>query len=195
MPFNYSENNSKEFQSIALPLLDPLYAYAFSLAGNTEEAEDLVQNTYLKAFQAFDSFQKGTNIKAWLFRILKNTFINEFHAKKRYEELNGESNIDEAYQKLIATGKTGTKTEDTEERFLGGAFGDEVIKALHSLPEEFRNAVYLADVEDLTYEEISHVMGTAVGTVRSRIARGRKILQVRLRRYAENSGLIKGHKP
>ncbi|MBI4721386.1 MAG: sigma-70 family RNA polymerase sigma factor [Chitinivibrionia bacterium] len=185
-------DKAKLFEKHTLPYLDPLYAYAHSLTGNGVEAEDLVQETFLKAFRAFDSFKDGTNLKAWLFRILKNTFINEFHQKKRFEEFGGNGSEDEAYEKLIAAQKTEAAQPNVEKDVFGGSFGDEVAQALDALPPEFRTAIYMADVEEMSYEEIAEVMEIPIGTVRSRIARGRKILQVRLRKYAKDAGYIKG---
>lgn len=183
---------AKTFEQLTLPFIDPLYSYAFSLTGNSAEAEDLVQETFLKAFRAFDSFKQGTNMKAWLFRILKNSFINEFHQKKRYEALDGNGSEDEAYEKLIASRKTDAQQSDVEKEFFENTFGDEVVAALDALPPEFKSAVYMADVQEMTYEEISEVMEVPIGTVRSRISRGRKLLQLRLRQYAEDSGYIRG---
>lgn len=185
-------DKAKLFEKHTLPFLDPLYAYAHALTGNGAEAEDLVQETFLKAFRAFDSFTEGTNLKAWLFRILKNTFINEFHQKKRYESLGGDGSEDEAYEKLIATRKMEAVRPNVEKDVFDGSFGDEVAQALNALPPDFKSAVFMADVEEMSYEEIADVMEIPVGTVRSRIARGRKILQLRLRKYAEDSGYIKG---
>jgi RNA polymerase sigma-70 factor (ECF subfamily) len=185
-------DKAKLFEKRTLPLLDPLYAYAHALTGNGAEAEDLVQETYLKAFRAFNSFTEGTNLKAWLFRILKNTFINEFHQKKRYENFGADGSEDEAYEKLIATRKAEAERSNVERDVFNGSFGDEVAQALENLPPEFRSAVYMADVEEMTYEEIAESLEIPIGTVRSRIARGRRILQLRLRKYAEDSGYIKG---
>jgi RNA polymerase sigma-70 factor (ECF subfamily) len=185
-------DKAKLFEKRTLPFLDPLYSYAHALTGNGVEAEDLVQETFLKAYRAFDSFREGTNLKAWLFRILKNTFINEFHYKKRYEEFAGDGSEDEAYEKLIATRKTEAEQPNVEKDVFDSSFGDEVAQALDALPPEFRSAVYMADVEEMSYEEIAEAMEIPIGTVRSRIARGRRILQIRLRKYAEDSGYIKG---
>jgi RNA polymerase sigma-70 factor (ECF subfamily) len=185
-------NRAKHFENLTLPLLDPLYSYACALTGNGTEAEDLVQETFLKAFRAFDSFKEGTNLKAWLFRILKNTFINEFHQKKRYEALDGDGSDAEAYEKLIASRKTESKQSEVEREFFENAFGDEVVEALEALPPEFKSAIFMADVQEMTYEEIADFMEIPIGTVRSRISRGRKILQLRLRKYAEDSGYLRG---
>lgn len=191
-PIVSSKRKAQAFEKLALPLLDSLYSYAFALTGNGTEAEDLVQETFLKAFRAFESFTQGTNLKAWLFRILKNTFINEFHQKKRYEALDGDNSVDEAYERLIAGNKTEMKTPDVEQQAVEDAFGDEVVEAMEALPPEFKSAVYMADVQEMSYEEISGVMNVPIGTVRSRISRGRKMLQLRLRQYAEDAGYIRG---
>lgn len=180
------ETKKKVFEKLALPHLDGLYRYAYALLGDSDKAEDLVQETFLRAFNGFESFQEGTNIRAWLFRILKNTFINQFHREKRYEELNGDLPQDEAYEKLVATGKAALQSHSGAQN----GFGDEVSKALEGIPQEFRNAVYLADVEELAYEEIASILDVPVGTVRSRIARGRKLLQLKLRSYAVEEGYI-----
>jgi len=180
---------SKVFEKISLPLLDSLYSYALALVGEEEEAKDLVQETYLKAFRAFDSFQEGTNIKAWLFRILKNTFINQFHYKKRFEELQGELTEEGTYEKLVARGKI--PLGDHGGGLYEESLGDEVQEALSTLPEDFRSAVYLADVENMSYQEIARVMNCPIGTVRSRIARGRRMLQGKLIEYALKQGIVK----
>lgn len=185
------KQRAQSFERLALPFLDPLYSYAFTLTSNSTEAEDLVQETFLKAFRAFESFREGTNLKAWLFRILKNTFINEFHQKKRYEALDGNGSDDEAYEKLIASRKIESKQSEVEKEFFEDTFGDEVVEALNSLPPDFKSAVFMADVQEMSYEEIADIMDIPIGTVRSRISRGRKILQMRLREYAKDSGYIR----
>jgi RNA polymerase sigma-70 factor (ECF subfamily) len=186
------KNKAKAFEKLVLPLIDPLYAYAYALTSRGENAEDLVQETLLKAYRSFDSFREGTNLKAWLYRILKNTFINEFHYQKRYEDLNGEVSSDEEYDKLVASGRVKLEKSETEVELFTNALDDEVVKALDSLPPEFKEAVYMADVEEMSYERISEIMEVPIGTVRSRISRGRKLLQVKLRKYAEESGYLKG---
>jgi RNA polymerase sigma-70 factor (ECF subfamily) len=180
-------NSSDEFVRQALPFTDQLYAAAMRLAKNPADAADLVQETFVKAFQAFHQFEQGTNLKAWLYRILTNTYINLY--RKRSKE-GFQSALEELadWQLGDAESLTQTASRSAEAEAIDRMPASVVKDALHSLPEDFRMAVYFADVEGLSYQEIADIMGTPTGTVMSRLSRGRKLLRGLLAEYAINQG-------
>ncbi len=179
------------FAEQAMEFMPSLYSGALRMTRNTADAEDLVQETYLKAYRAFASFEEGTNLKAWLFRILTNTFINAYRAKQRRP---GETDLDDVedlymYRRLggLEAAMAGRSAEDELlERFTD----DEVKQALEDLPEQFRVAVLLADVEGFSYKEIAEILDIPIGTVMSRLHRGRKGLERRLFGFAEGRNLL-----
>ncbi len=188
-------NRRKEFEEIAMAYVDSLYNMALRLVFNKEEAEDLVQETYLKAYRFFDTFQKGTNIKAWLFKILRNTFINKY---RKTASMPGEIFIEdfESVNTNIPYAQETKATElaDTlESKYtdLSHLMDDDVKRALESLPLEYREAILFSDVEELSYKDISEITNVPIGTVKSRLNRGRRLLQKSLWTYAKDKGFIK----
>jgi RNA polymerase sigma-70 factor (ECF subfamily) len=176
-----------EFERLALGHLDALYGAALRYTRNERDAEDLVQDTVLRAFRFFHHFEEGTNIKAWLFKILTNTFINKYRRSVKEREIIDELEYD---QELFVSEGTARSGQDPEGDLLANLFSGDVQQALEALPEDFRIAVVLADLEDFSYKEIADIMDCPVGTVMSRLYRGRRLLQKRLRDYAEREGVI-----
>ncbi len=177
-----------EFEAEALPHMDVLYNFALRTTGNEDDARDLLQETYLKAYRFWDKYEKGTNIRAWLFRIMKNSYINRYRKEMKEPDTVDYDEIENFYNSIRAQS---IDTNDLQEKLYGNLLGDEVAKALEALPDDFRTVVILSDIEGLTYEEIAEFIERPIGTVRSRLHRGRKLLQRMLFEYAKNRGIIK----
>ena len=174
-----------EFQKEAVVHLNSLYNYALHLTMNPDDAEDLVQETYLKAYRFFNSFERGTNCKAWLFKILKNNYINRFHKNSKEPGKVDYDLIKDFYHSIK---DVQSDTSEAESDYFHSLLHEEVYQALQSLPEEFREVIQLCDIEGFTYEEIANMVESPIGTVRSRLYRGRKLLREQLEEYAKKYG-------
>jgi RNA polymerase sigma-70 factor (ECF subfamily) len=180
-----------QFSDQAMEFMPALYTAALRMTRNPADAEDLVQETFLKAYRAFGSFQEGTNLKAWLYRILTNTFINSYRAAKRRPEKADVEDIEDLYlYKRLGDLTAPNAGRSAEDELLERITDDEVKRAIESLPDAFRIAVLLADVEGFSYKEIADITEVPIGTVMSRIHRGRRALQKALLDYAEARGLV-----
>lgn len=186
---SYSEEEKKRiFDEEFFPHIDSMYNFAYRLTYDEDDSKDLVQDTYLKAFRFIESFQKGTNAKAWLFRILKNSFINEFRKKSKepakidYQEIESFYNSGEVDKSIT----TDLRVETVKEMM-----GDEVSNALNSLDIDFRTVIILCDLDGFKYDEMAKILDIPIGTVRSRLHRARNLLREKLNSYAKNMGYIK----
>lgn len=177
----------EEFESIAVPHMDALYSYGLNLTGNRDDAADLLQETYLKAFRFFHSFQRGTNCKAWLFQIMKNSFINRYRKQNREPTKVSYDAVEEYFETIRSEE---ISLNDLEKTLFDNNLGDEVSNALKTLPDIFREVIILSDIEELTYEEIAQILDCPIGTVRSRLHRARKALFASLYDYARERGLL-----
>ena len=179
------------FSEQAMDLMPSLYSAALRMTRNPSDAEDLVQETYLKAYRGFGSFQEGTNLKAWLYRILTNTFINRYRAAKRRPDETDLDDVEDFYLYRRLGGLEEARAGRSAEDELMDLFSEAEVKAaVDALPEQFRIAVLLADVEGFSYKEIASILDIPIGTVMSRLHRGRKNLQKALFEFATNQGLI-----
>ena len=182
------------FEEEALPFASQLYAAALRMTRNPADAEDLVQETFLKAYRAYGTFQEGTNLKAWLYRILTNTFINKYRKDTRGPAEVELGDLEDLYLfRRLSEAAPGDSTRSAEDQLLDGLVEEDVRAAVESLPEIFRLPVLLADLEGLSYKEIADILDIPIGTVMSRLHRGRKALEKALFDFARARGLVAGH--
>ncbi|MDX2196599.1 MAG: sigma-70 family RNA polymerase sigma factor [Cytophagales bacterium] len=174
-----------EFEQDFLPLLKHAYNFAYRLTFDQDSAKDLVQDTYIKAFRFYGSYQKGTNAKAWLFRILKNTFINDYRKKSKEPPKYDYQEIEEYFN---AEGATVEPDKHLKVEDVNDMMGDELTTALNSLQDDFREIIILCDLEDFKYDEIAEILNIPVGTVRSRLHRARNALKMKIKDYARTLG-------
>ncbi len=176
-----------DFEKEAIPHMDALFNFALRLTGDSDEADDLVQETYLKAFRFFDKFERGTNCKAWLFRIMKNTFINSYRKSAKEPDKVDYEEVENFYESIKPSS---TDSAHLEKEMYDNLLDDELSNAIASLPEDFRMVIILCDIEGFTYDEIADFIDIPVGTVRSRLHRARKMLFAKLYNYAADKGYI-----
>jgi len=186
------EQRRKRFEADALQYMNQLYSAALRYTKNPADAQDLVQDTYAKAYVSFHQFEPGTNLKAWLYRILTTTFINTYRKDQRRPQLSDQELED--WQIADASSHTSDQGKSAEDVVLENLPDSDIKRALAEIPEEFRIAVYLADVEGFSYKEIAEIVGVPTGTVMSRLHRGRKQLREKLTDYARELGYVKGGK-
>lgn len=178
------------FEKEALEHLDALYGTALRMTANVDQAEDLVQDTYLRALRFYKKFQPGTNLKAWLFRMMVNLFINRYRRARRGREIHEGVERYDVIERMVPEGQL-ARTGTPEEFFFEKLFSDDVVAAIDELPHDFKMAVLLADVNDFSYAQIAEILGIPVGTVMSRLHRGRKLLRTALYSFAVKEGYIK----
>ena len=186
-----SKRSRIAFEREALPHLDALYGAAYRLTRNPRDAEDLVQDTILRAYRFWDSFEKNSNCKAWLFKILTNTFINGYQKKKRSREVLSAAQSEQQATDGVLVHEGSAAQRDPEGLLIDRTLSDDVADALAGLPAEFRVAVVLCDVEGFSYREIAEMMDCPVGTVMSRLYRGRRLLRKVLYSFAVDEGIVK----
>ena len=185
---------SLSFETEALPHMDAVYRFALRLSGASDAAEDLVQETFLRAFRSWDQYTLGTSCKSWLFTICRNVFLRQRERLKRHDEILTEKVAEVPTSQISRENPVfaASRDEDPEGDFFRGIVDDRILAAIDELPEEYRTAVVLSDINGLSYQEISEVMEVPVGTVKSRLFRGRRQLQKRLYEYAVEEGFLSG---
>ena len=190
LDFRQNNRTKTEFEELALSHLDPLYSAALRLTKNERDAEDLVQDTCMRAYRFFDKFERGTNIKAWLFKILTNTFINRYRRKVKERSVVEGVERESVHDQFVSRDATDFAA-NPEQYFFDRLLSDDVLRAIDALPIDFRLVVILADLQEFSYKEIAEILECPVGTVMSRLFRGRKLLQKTLREYAQGSGVLR----
>jgi RNA polymerase sigma-70 factor, ECF subfamily len=189
MSGNQAKLDPQEFERLALPYLESLYNTALRMTRNAQDAEDLVQETFLRAYRSYHQFTPGTNLKAWLFRILKNAFINEYRKRRAAPVEEDFAGIEESFESRVDRGRA-TTIRNPEEEALARSLDEGVQRALAGLPEDYRMAIVLADLEGFSYKEIADILEVPIGTVMSRLYRGRKQLEEVLLRYAREHNYL-----
>ncbi len=188
---DYVNQKGASFVEEAIPHMDAVYGFALRLAESRDRAEDLVQDTYLRAFRAWEQYTPGTRCKSWLFTICRNVFLSQRERGRRHDEILAETaHEDPRALSREAPVFAASEDKDPEGEFFRSIVDEEILRAIDELPAEYRMAVVLSDLEDLSYKEIAEVLGVPVGTVKSRLFRGRRQLQARLCRYAVEMGYI-----
>jgi RNA polymerase sigma-70 factor (ECF subfamily) len=183
-----------DFEAMAMPFVDALYNTAYRMARNAQDAEDLVQETYLKAYKYYDKFEEGTNFKAWLFKILKNTFINSYRKRQQEPPRSDFAAIEESFETQVID-EAGGQAKDPEQELLEDVLDEDVQRALDDLPPDYRMAVILADLEGFSYKEIAEILEVPLGTVMSRLYRGRKLMEKAMLEYAREHGYLRSGEP
>lgn len=181
------------FAEQAMPLMDQLYSAALRMTRNPSDAEDLVQETYMKAYRGFERFEDGTNLKAWMYRILTNSYINRYRQKQRRPDESDIADVEDMYLYRRLGGENSEIGSSAEDAFLNSVTDDVVKAAIEAIPENFRIAVLLADVEGFAYKEIAEILDVPIGTVMSRIHRGRKALEKKLHDHVSERNLFPGN--
>ena len=177
-----------------MPFVDGLYNTAYRMTRNAEDAEDLVQETYFKAYKYYDKFQEGTNFRAWLFKILKNTFINSYRKKQSIPPQSDFADIEDSFESQVSDQAT-RKIKSPEQELLENVLDEDVQRAIDSLAVDYRMAVVLADLEGFSYKEIAEILDVPVGTVMSRLYRGRKQMENAMLEYAQEHGYLRSGQP
>jgi RNA polymerase sigma-70 factor (ECF subfamily) len=183
-----------KFEATAMPFVDSLYGTAYRMTRNAADAEDLVQETYLKAYKYYDKFEEGTNFKAWLFKILKNTFINGYRRRQQQPRAADFVALEESLERQRSENGPG-QSRSPEEELLASVLDEDVQRALDALPPDYRMAVLLADLEDFSYKEVAGILEIPIGTVMSRLYRGRRALEAAMLSYAREHGYLPSGEP
>ncbi|HVR10384.1 MAG TPA: sigma-70 family RNA polymerase sigma factor [Thermoanaerobaculia bacterium] len=183
-----------DFEAAAMPFVDALYNTAYRMTRNAEDAEDLVQETYLKAYRYYDKFEEGTNFKAWLFKIMKNTFINNYRKKQQTPALSDFADIEESYETQVSE-DAAKQIKNPEQELLENVLDEDVQRAIDKLPPDYRMVVLLADLEGFSYKEIADILEVPVGTVMSRLYRGRRLMEASMLEFAREHGYLREREP
>jgi RNA polymerase sigma-70 factor (ECF subfamily) len=189
-----SHKEGWNFEAAAMPFVDALYNTAYRMTRNSEDAEDLVQETYLKAYRYYDKFEEGTNFKAWLFKIMKNTFINNYRRKQNAPALSDFADIEENFESQVNEDAV-KQIKNPEDELLENVLDEDVQKALDKLPPDYRMVVILADLEGFSYKEIADILEVPVGTVMSRLYRGRRLMEDAMLGFAREYGYLRDGEP